>query len=102
MVLKIRDRSRLSHGEIVLVTNDDDILGIWNKRPDGFTIKMPTTETVSELVILEFKRVSCVTDQYVKRASNQNYCDLMVALTTLTYIGTDRTYQRDSIVGCIT
>jgi hypothetical protein len=26
MVLKVRDRSHLSHGEIVLVTNDDDIL----------------------------------------------------------------------------
>jgi hypothetical protein len=23
---------------------------IWNKRPDGFTIIMPTTETVGELV----------------------------------------------------
>ena len=27
VVLKVRDRSHLSHGEIVLVTNDDDILG---------------------------------------------------------------------------
>jgi len=26
VVLKVRDRSHLSHGEIVLVTNDDDIL----------------------------------------------------------------------------
>ena len=40
---------------------------IWNKRPDGFTIKMPTTEKVGEFVILELKRMSCVTDQYVKR-----------------------------------
>ena len=37
---------------------------IWNKRPDGFAIKMPTKETVGELVILEFKRMSCVMDQY--------------------------------------
>ena len=43
---------------------------IWNKRPDGFAIKMPTTETTDELFILEFKRMSCVTDQYVKRARN--------------------------------
>ena len=43
---------------------------IWNKRPDGFAIKMPTKETVGELVILEFKRMSCVTDQYVRRARN--------------------------------
>ena len=36
---------------------------IWNKRPDGFAIKMPTKEAAGELVILEFKRMSCVTDQ---------------------------------------
>jgi hypothetical protein len=41
---------------------------IWNKRPDGIDIKMPTPETVDEFVILEFKRISCVTDQYVTRA----------------------------------
>jgi len=28
---------------------------IWNKRPDGIDIKMPTPETVDEFVILEFK-----------------------------------------------
>jgi hypothetical protein len=43
---------------------------ILNKRPDGFTIKMPTTEKAGEFVILEFKRMSCVTDQYVTRARN--------------------------------
>jgi hypothetical protein len=32
---------------------------IWNIRPDGFAIKMPTTEKVGEYVILEFKRMSC-------------------------------------------
>jgi hypothetical protein len=42
----------------------------WNKRPDGFTIKMSTTEKVGEFVILEFKRMSCVTDQYVTRTRN--------------------------------
>jgi hypothetical protein len=31
---------------------------------------MPTTETAGEFVILEFMRMSCVTDQYVKRARN--------------------------------
>jgi hypothetical protein len=41
---------------------------LWNKRPDGFAIKMPTDTKTGELVILEFKRMSCVTDQYVKRA----------------------------------
>jgi len=43
---------------------------IWKKRPDGFAIKMPTKEKAGELVILEFKRMSCVTDQYVRRARN--------------------------------
>ena len=43
---------------------------IWNKRPDGFVIKMPTTEKAGKCVILEFKRMSCATDQYVKRAKN--------------------------------
>ena len=43
---------------------------LWNKRPDGFAIKMPTDSKAGELVILEFKRMSCVTDQYVKRARN--------------------------------
>ena len=45
---------------------------IWNKGPNIFTIKIPITETVGELVILEFKRMSCVTDQYVKRARNKS------------------------------
>jgi len=31
---------------------------------------MPTKEKAGELVILELKRMSCVTDQYVKRARN--------------------------------
>jgi hypothetical protein len=43
---------------------------IWNKRPDGITIKMPTKTKAGELVILEFKRMSCLTDQYVRRARN--------------------------------
>jgi hypothetical protein len=46
---------------------------IWNKRPDGFGIKMPTKEKAGELVILEFKRMSCVTDQYVTRAKMWRY-----------------------------
>jgi hypothetical protein len=43
---------------------------VWNKRPDGFAIKMHTKTKAGELVILEFKRMSCVTDQYVRRARN--------------------------------
>jgi hypothetical protein len=43
---------------------------LWNKRPDGFAIKMPTETKTGELVMLEFKRMRCVTDRYVKRARN--------------------------------
>jgi hypothetical protein len=41
---------------------------IWNKRPDGLTIKMPTPGKLGELVILKFKRMSDVTHQYFKLA----------------------------------
>jgi hypothetical protein len=41
---------------------------IWNKRPDGLAIKMPTLEKVGEFVILKFKTMSDVTDQYVIRS----------------------------------
>ncbi len=44
---------------------------LWNKRPDGFPIKKPTEETKGgKLVILEFKHMNYVTDQYVKRAKH--------------------------------
>jgi hypothetical protein len=43
---------------------------LWNKRPDGIAIKMPTKTKAGKLVILEFKRMSCLTDQYVRRARN--------------------------------
>ena len=41
---------------------------IWNKRPDGLAIKMSTSEKLGAFVTLEFKRMSDVTDRYVKRA----------------------------------
>ena len=34
---------------------------LWNKRPDGIAIKMPTKDKQVEVVILEFKRMSDVT-----------------------------------------
>ncbi len=43
---------------------------IWTKRPDTFAIKMTTTEKVGEFVILKFKRMSCVTEEYVTRVRN--------------------------------
>jgi ribonuclease HI len=56
---------------------------LWKKRPDGFAIKEPTDTKGGELVILEFKRMSCVTDQYVKRAkqvAETQYAPLKSAL----------------------
>jgi hypothetical protein len=43
---------------------------LWNKRPDGFTVKNRTERKGGDLVILEFKHMSCVTDQYVKRVKH--------------------------------
>jgi hypothetical protein len=40
---------------------------IWKKRPGGFVIKMSTETKAGELVTLEFRRMSCVMDQYVTR-----------------------------------
>jgi hypothetical protein len=40
---------------------------IWNKRPDGLPMKIPTSVKVGEFVILEFKRKSNMTDEYVTR-----------------------------------
>jgi len=56
---------------------------IWNKRPDGLAIKMPTTEKLGEFVILEFKRISDVTDQYVtlaKHVAEAQYASIKSAL----------------------
>ena len=56
---------------------------IWNKRPDGLAIKMSTLEKVGEFVILEFKRMSDVNDQYVtwsKRVAIAQYVSIKSAL----------------------
>ncbi len=53
------------------ITEETSALDIlWKKRPDGFAIKKPTDTKGGELIILEFKRMRCVTDQYVKRAKH--------------------------------
>jgi hypothetical protein len=59
-------------GHHPLTINEETIAldRLWKKRPDGFAIKKPTDTKGGELVILEFKRMSCVTDQYVKRAKH--------------------------------
>ena len=49
---------------------------LWNKRPDGIAFKMPTNTKVGVICLMEFKRMSDVTNQYVvraKRESEQQY-----------------------------
>jgi hypothetical protein len=43
---------------------------IWKKRPDGFPIKISIETKEGELVILEFKRTSCVTDRTGEKCSD--------------------------------
>ncbi len=56
---------------------------IWNKRPDGFTIKKPTKTKTGELVTPEFKRMSCLTDQYVTRTRNVEVAQYVSIKSTL-------------------
>jgi hypothetical protein len=60
--------SQVGHYPLTITEEKIALDRLWNKRPDGFAIKEPTDTKGGELVILEFKRMSCVTDQYVKRA----------------------------------
>ena len=56
---------------------------IWHKRPDGLAIKMSLSEKAGEFVILEFKRIFDVTDQYVtqaKRVSVVQYVSIQSVL----------------------
>ena len=41
---------------------------LWNKRPDGIAFKMPTTTKTGVICLLEFTRMSDVTNQYIVRA----------------------------------
>ena len=41
---------------------------LWNKRPDGIAFKMPTTTKVEVICLMEFTRMSDVTNHYVVRA----------------------------------
>ena len=43
---------------------------LWNKRPDGFAWKMPTDTKSGVLCLLEFKRMSDVTSNYIVRAKS--------------------------------
>jgi hypothetical protein len=57
---------------------------MWRKRPDGVAIKMSTETKSAEFCILEFKRMSDVTDQYVVRAkqvAESQYASIISALS---------------------
>ncbi len=38
---------------------------LWNKRPDGIAFKIPTNTKVGVICLLEFKRMSDVTNHYI-------------------------------------
>jgi hypothetical protein len=61
--------AQVGHHPLTITEETIALDRLWNKRPDGFAIKNPTDTKGGELVILEFKRMSSVTDQYVKRAN---------------------------------
>ena len=59
---------------------------MWRKRPDGIAIKMPTETKSGEFCILEFKRMSDVTDQYTVRAeqvAEDQYASIRSALAIM-------------------
>ena len=63
---------------------------------------MPTTETAGEFVILEFKRMSFVTDQYVRRArhvAEAQYASIKSALERTLNIQGWTVSQRSVIAG---
>ena len=57
---------------------------LWNKRPDGIAIKMPTKTRAGVVCLLEFKHMSDVTNHYIvrsKRVAESQYASLRSALT---------------------
>ena len=55
----------------------------WNKRPDGIVFKMPTKTEAGVICLLEFKRMSDVTNHYIlrsKRVTETQYVSLRSAL----------------------
>ena len=56
---------------------------LWNKRPDGVAFKIPTNTKSGVICLLEFKRMSDVTSQYVVNAKLETevqYASLRSAL----------------------
>jgi hypothetical protein len=59
----IRSQKWISHEQLA-----EDRL--WNKRPDGIALKMPTDTKSGVICLLEFKRMSDVTSLYIVRAKS--------------------------------
>ena len=73
---EIRRKSGISHEQI---THDR----LWNKRPDGVVFKIPTKIRSRVICLLEFKRMSDVTSNYIvraKRVAEAHYASLRSAL----------------------
>jgi hypothetical protein len=62
--------TQVDHHPLTIIEETIALDRLWKKLPDGFAIKKPTDTKGGELVILEFKHMSYVTDQYVKRAKH--------------------------------
>ena len=60
---KVRRQQGIPHERIV-----EDRL--WNKRPDGIAFKMPEDSSSGVICLLEFKRMSDVTSNYIVRAKS--------------------------------
>ena len=75
----------------------------WRLRPDGIAFRPPTTSKADTFCILEFKRMSDCTDQYLTRArtkANNQYDSLRRALRdTLQYQGGWQVEQISFIAG---
>ena len=54
---------QVGHHPLTITEETIALDSLWNKRPDGFAIKKPTDTKGGELVILEFKRMSCAMEQ---------------------------------------
>ena len=56
---------------------------LWNKRPDGIAFKVPTKAGAGVICLLEFKRMSDVTNHYIvsaKRVTEVQYTSLRSTL----------------------
>ena len=69
----------MSRSLMMIDTHDE-----WNKRPDGIVFKIPTKTKAGVICLLEFKRMSDVTNQYIirtKRVAEEQYTSLRSVLT---------------------